>query len=178
MKTFEAKDYKVFDMFNNQWALVTAGEPDHYNTCTIAWGSLGTIWGGPGGGRSIVTVYVNPDRYTWEFLKQSYTFTVAFFPQEYRKALGYLGSHSGRDGDKVAAAGLTPKELVGGVTFEEADLTFVCRKLYQGEFKRDGLAKEISHGIYEDREPHWMFVGEIIEAEDRRAADIPNIKTM
>ena len=70
MKPFEMKDYKVFDMFNNQWALVTAGTPDHYNTCTIAWGSLGTIWGGPNRGRSIVTVYVNPDRYTYGFLKE------------------------------------------------------------------------------------------------------------
>ena len=57
MKPFEAKDYKIFDMFNNQWALATAGGMDHWNTCTIAWGSLGTIWGGPGGGRSIATIY-------------------------------------------------------------------------------------------------------------------------
>ena len=170
MEPFETKGYKVFDMFNNQWALVTAGDPGHYNTCTIAWGSLGTIWGGPGGGRSIVTVYVNPERYTYDFLKESDTFTVEFFPPEYRKALGYLGSHSGRDGDKVAAAGLTPKELAGGVTFEEANLTFVCRKLYQGEFQRDGLADEINHGIYENWDPHWMFVGEIIEVEDKRSS--------
>ena len=170
MEPFETKDYKVFDMFNNQWALVTAGDPGHYNTCTIAWGSLGTIWGGPGGGRSIVTVYVNPERYTYDFLKESDTFTVEFFPPEYRKALGYLGSHSGRDGDKVAAAGLTQKELAGGVTFEEANLTFVCRKLYQGEFQRDGLADEINHGIYENWDPHWMFVGEIIEVEDKRSS--------
>lgn len=168
MKPFEAKDYKVFEMFNSQWALVTAGSMEHYNTCTIAWGSLGTIWGGPHGGRSIVTVYVNPDRYTWDFLRQNDIFTVGFFPPEYRQALGYLGSHSGRDGDKVAAAGLTPMELNGGVTFREANLTFVCRKLYQGEFRREGLADEINHGIYEDWNPHWMFVGEIIDAEDSR----------
>ena len=43
VKPFEEKEYKVFDMFNNQWALATAGDIGHYNTCTIAWGSLGTI---------------------------------------------------------------------------------------------------------------------------------------
>ena len=168
IKPFEMKDYKVFDMFNNQWALVTAGTMERYNTCTIAWGSLGTIWGGPGQGRPIMTVYVNPDRYTWEFLKDSDTFTVEFFPEESRKALSYLGSHSGRDEDKVADVGLTPKELKGGVTFEEANLTFVCHKLYQGEFQRKGLADEINSGIYEDWDPHWMFVGEIVEVEDNR----------
>lgn len=168
MKPFEAKDYPIFDMFNNRWALVTAGTPEHWNTCTIAWGSLGTIWGGPCQGRPIATVYVNPDRYTWEFLNDSDTFTVSFFPDEYRKALGYLGSHSGRYGDKVAAAGLTPKALGGAITFEEAELTFVCRKLYQGPFEREGLAPEISGGIYANWQPHWMFVGEITDCEDKR----------
>ena len=168
MKPFESKDYRLFDMFNNQWALATAGDISRYNTCTIAWGSLGTIWGGPGGGRPIATIYINPDRYTWEFLKESDVFTVDFFPPEYRKALGYLGAHSGRDGDKVAAAGLTPRELAGGVTFEEANLTFVCRKLYQAPFERAGLADVINQGVYKNWQPHWMFVGEIIEVEDKR----------
>jgi flavin reductase (DIM6/NTAB) family NADH-FMN oxidoreductase RutF len=113
-------------------------------------------------------VYVNPDRYTWDLLTKSETFTVQFFPPEYRKALGYLGSHSGREEDKVAAASLTPKELAGGITFEEANLTFVCHKLYQGPFQREGLAEEINHGIYEGWDPHWMFVGEILEVEDKR----------
>ena len=168
MKDFEKKDYPIFDMFNNRWALVTAGTMDHFNTCTLAWGSLGTIWGGPGRGRPIATVYVNPDRYTWEFLTEGDTFTVSFFPEQYRSALSYLGSHSGRDGDKVAAAGLTPRKMGGGVTFEEAELTFLCRKLYQGPFEREGLADVIGQGIYKNWRPHWMFVGEILETEDRR----------
>ncbi len=168
MKSFEEKEYKVFDLFNNQWALATAGTMDHFNTCTLSWGSLGTIWGGPHGGSSIVTIYVNPSRYTWEFLREYDTFTVSFFPQEYRKALSYIGSHSGRKEDKVAAAGLTPKAIGGSVSYEEANLTFVCRKLYEGPFEREGLADKINNGIYKDWDPHWMFVGEIIETEDLR----------
>lgn len=114
MSSFEEKDYKVFDMFNKQWGLVTAGGPDHFNTCTIGWGSLGTIWGGIDHGKPIVTVYVNPARYTWEFLKSCDTFTVNFFPEQYKRALGYLGSHSGRDGDKIRAVGLTPVQIGNG----------------------------------------------------------------
>ena len=166
MKAFEQKNYPVFDLFNNQWGLVTAGTPERFNTCTIAWGSLGTIWGAPGRGRPIVTVYVNPERYTWDFLRESDTFTVSFFPPEYRRALGYLGSHSGRDGDKVAAAGLTPKAMGDSVCFSEARLCFLCRKLYEGPFEREGLADEINQGLYAGWEPHWMFVGEILEAEE------------
>lgn len=76
---------------------------------------------------STVTVYVHPARYTSEFLKESDTFTVSFYPDQYRKALGYMGSHSGRDGDKAAAAGLTPVAIGDGVTYEEANLTFLCK---------------------------------------------------
>ena len=36
MKLFESKDYPIFDMFSKQWALATAGDPSHYNTCTIS----------------------------------------------------------------------------------------------------------------------------------------------
>ncbi len=160
MRPFETNDYKIFELFNSRWGLVTAGDASRYNTCTISWGSLGTLWG-----RSVATVYINPDRYTWEFLKDSDTFTVSFYPPEYRDALGYLGSHSGRDGDKVSAAGLTPRPMDGAVTFAEAELTFLCRKLYQGEFHREGLADEIDRGVYGNWRPHWMFVGEIIGCE-------------
>ena len=90
MKPFESKDYPIFDMFSRQWALATAGDPSRYNACTISWGSLGTLWG-----RSIATVYINPDRYTWDFIKDSDTFTVSFFPPTCHEALNYLGTPAG-----------------------------------------------------------------------------------
>ena len=33
MKPFETKDYKAFTMFEECWALVTAGTLDDFNTC-------------------------------------------------------------------------------------------------------------------------------------------------
>lgn len=184
MKAFEEKEYKVFDMFINNWALVTAGGMDDYNTMTIGWGSLGTIWtGSPKDKRSIVTVYVHPDRYTSEFLKKYDTFTVSFYPQQYKKALGYLGSHSGRDGDKVKASGLTPVAMGDGVTFQEAELTFLCRKLYFHQFAKEGLADEIKEyyagnpkmyphvtddGTQDTWEPHYVIIGQILDADDKR----------
>ena len=167
MKAFEANDYPVFSLFNNRWGLVTAGTADAFNACTLSWGSLGTIWGGPGQGRPIVTIYVHPDRYTHTFLRNNDRFTVSFFPETCRKALEYLGSHSGRKENKIAAAGLTPIFLENGVAYEEATLTLVCRKLYEGPFAQEGLADEIGKGIYDSREPHWIFVGEILEAREK-----------
>ena len=37
---FKEKAYNVFQMFNDEWALATAGSIDDYNTMTIAWGSM------------------------------------------------------------------------------------------------------------------------------------------
>lgn len=127
MEGFKAKEYKIFELFDKQWAIVTAGSMAHYNSCTVSWGSLGNIWGHAGHSCPIVTVYVHPARYTSEFLRDSDIFTVSFYPESCRKALSYIGSHSGRDGDKIAAAGLTPVVMGQGVTFREANLTFLCK---------------------------------------------------
>jgi len=85
MKNFKEKDYKIFELFDKHWALVTAGSMERYNSCTLSWGSLGNIWGHAGKGRPIVTVYVHPARYTSEFLKASDIFTVSFYPESQKR---------------------------------------------------------------------------------------------
>lgn len=167
-------DYKVFDMFGKQWALATAGNMERFNTCTIGWGGLGILWNKP-----VATVYLYESRYTCDFLKENDTFTVTFFPDEYKKALRILGSRSGRDGDKVALSGLTPVEAGDSVGFEEAELTLVCRKLYQHCMAKEDLAADIQE-YYENGassfprdengewHPHWVFVGEIVSATCRK----------
>ena len=178
MAVWEEKEYKVFEMFRKQWALVTAGNKEHFNSCTVGWGSLGTIWGRPDSSGSIVTVYLHPARYTRDVMLESDHFTVSFFPEEYRKALGIMGSRSGRDYDKVAESGLTPVTFGNSVTYEEASLTFLCRKLYQHQLTRDDLVSDIQE-YYRinpkaypvddngDWQPHWVFIGEILETLEK-----------
>ena len=120
------KEYKIFDMFENQWALVTAGSRERFNCCTVGWGGMGVLWNRP-----VVTVYLHPARYTREFLAENDCFTLSFFPEKYRKALGILGTLSGRDGDKIAASGLTLTPMGESVSYREAELSFLCRKLYK-----------------------------------------------
>ena len=90
-----------------------------------------------------------------------------------------MGTHSGRSGDKVKASGLTPVAMGDSVTYKQANLTFLCKKLYQHEFAKEDLAEEIgnyykaSPGVYPpdengDWQTHYMFVGEIVEVEDKR----------
>ena len=185
MKAFETKDYKAFTMFENRWALVTAGTLDDFNTCTVSWGSMGNIWGPNGGDISTVTVYIHPARYTQQFMAKYDTFTVSFFSESYRKALGYLGSHSGRDENKVANSGLTPVVAGDGVTFKEAELTFVCKKLYEHQFDEAYLAEKVKDyyasnpAVYtqagHDRwEPHYMYIGEVVDAIKDQSVHITN----
>ena len=157
---FIAERYDVFRMFNERWGLVTAGTPEDFNTMTIGWGSLGTIWGPPMKGKAIVTVYLRESRYTTEYMKKNDLFTVSFFPEEFRRDLGYLGSHSGRDGNKVAATRLTPERLGGSVGFKQAELTFVCKKL--SAMLITDIPDDVRASIYADGDLHYAFIGEII----------------
>ena len=90
----------VFSLIGDQWMLITAGTPEHCNTMTASWGSLGVLWG-----KNVATIYIRPQRYTYEFVERSDFFTLAFFGREYHKALALCGAKSGREVDKAKACG-------------------------------------------------------------------------
>ena len=178
MSRFEEKAYKVFEMFHKQRAVVTAGTIDHFNACTIGWGSLGTIWTNASNDKPVVTVYLYPTRYTLEFMKQNEFFTVSLFPEEYKKVvLGIMGAKSGRDCDKIAQSGLTPMAMGESVAYKEAELTFLCRKIYQHQMAKEDIAPQVQeyyrsnpkgYPVDENGEwqPHWAFIGEILEVRE------------
>ena len=148
----------AFTCFDRDWALVTAGTPDGFNTMTISWGGMGTIWSMP-----VVTVYVKPIRYTHEFLERFDFFTVSFYPEKYRKDLEILGSKSGRDGDKVALTSLTPVPFGESVTFAEAEQSILCRKIYRQDLDINAIPKEKIQKYYLTEAPHTMYIGKVEE---------------
>ncbi len=54
----------------------------------------------------MVMVGIVPSRYSYKLVKESGCFVVNLVTPPMKAAFDYLGSHSGRDGDKIAAAGL------------------------------------------------------------------------
>lgn len=148
----------ILTLFDRKWALVTAGDISDFNTMTISWGGMGTLWSKP-----VATVYVKPVRYTHEFMEANDYFTVSFFEEEYREALKLLGSKSGRDCDKVAESHLTPvrigENLVGYV---QAFRTLVCRKIYTQELDASAVPEAVRETYYAKEAPHTMYIGEII----------------
>lgn len=152
--------YDVFKKFHSQLGVVCVGDENDFRCMTIGWGMMGNIWGHPG---SALSVYVSPSRYTFDLLQEKEYFTVCFFPEEYHEDLITLGRNSGRDGDKVAKTKLTKKFMENGVGFEEAELTFVCKKICAQQFELE-LTPEHMRDIYTKIAPHYMFIGSIEDA--------------
>lgn len=148
----------IFSQFDKKWALLTAGSMDKFNTMTISWGGLGTLWNKP-----VASVYVRTSRYTHEFMDGSEYFTVSFYPESYRKTLGLLGAKSGRNMDKMHIEGLTAEKAEESVTFAEAEVTLVCRKLFMQQLDPDRIPKEIVEAYYTNDAPHDLYIGEIVE---------------
>ena len=166
---FFDKKYEIFNMFNKDWGLATAGNIDDFDGCTISWGSLGDIWGGGSNSRYIATVYVHPDRYTQKYLQYNDYFSVSFFDKKYKRDLEILGTKSKRDGDKFDLTSLTPESKGNTVIYEEANLTFICRKIYYEQFNAKNIAPDVLLSIYPDgRQPHFQYIGEIVEVIDKR----------
>jgi flavin reductase (DIM6/NTAB) family NADH-FMN oxidoreductase RutF len=116
-------------------------------------------------------VVVRPVRYTYEFMETYDTFTLCAFPKRYRKALSLLGTKSGRDGDKIAEAGLTPAAVSGAIGahaapgYAEAELVLLCRKMYWQDLDpANFLAAHIAHN-YPEKDYHRIYFGEILAAE-------------
>ena len=148
----------VFSVFDKKWALLTAGNKESFNTMTVSWGGMGTIWGKP-----VATVYVRTSRYTHEFMDREGYFTVSFYPEEYRKVLGVLGSKSGRDMDKMNGSGLTAKALQESVTFAEAEITLVCRKMFMQRLEPSNITDPDAAKFYAGDAPHDMYIGEVVD---------------
>jgi len=154
---------KPFRLIGQDWMLITAGQgEDHktFNTMTAAWGGLGTLWHKP-----VSFCFVRPSRYTFKFMEEQEFYTLSFFTKAHRQALNICGTLSGRDEDKVAKANLSPLELQSGaVSFKEARLILVCKKMYfqdldPSHFLDSGIEKN-----YLQKDYHRMYVGEVTTA--------------
>ncbi len=143
--------------------LITTKVGDKVNSMTIGWGTLGIIWERP-----VFVAYVRTCRYTRELLDANPEFTVNVPVGGYdRNAFAICGSKSGRDMDKIAAAGLTPTapETVSVPGIKEFPLTLECRVIYREEQTAARLPEEIRRQFYTaETEDHVAYFGEITAA--------------
>jgi len=150
-------------LFHHQWMLLTAGdfECGEFNTMTIGWGALGTMWSKP-----FAFVAVRHSRFTYEFMEKYDSFTLTAFPQEFHEALSLLGTQSGRDGDKIAISGLTPEASIVVKTpcFKEAELAIECKKVYADDLNPAHFLDDSIYKHYPNRDFHKIYYGHILHA--------------
>ena len=152
---------EIFRLFEEQPPLLTAGDRSSCNTMTIGWCQLGTLWHLP-----VCTVYVRPERYTYQFMEAQDYFTVSVLPESEKQTMRICGTKSGRDLDKIKECGLTLCYGEGEAPFfEEAELVLVCKKIYQQDLDPAGVLE--GEGIlpfYEKGGWHRMYAGRVEEA--------------
>jgi flavin reductase (DIM6/NTAB) family NADH-FMN oxidoreductase RutF len=147
-----------FKLIGSDWALVTCGNEEKFNTMTVSWGGVGIMWGKPS-----AFTFIRPQRYTFEFTENNEYYSMCFFDEEYKKALQFCGSKSGRDYDKVKETGLTTAFTEDGVPyFEEAKLVLICKKAYAQFLTEDSFVeKQNIDKWYPAKDFHKMYISEI-----------------
>ena len=163
MKNFHQADVYAltdnpFKLLDKEWMLITAKSGDKANTMTASWGGFGILWNKP-----VAYIFIRPQRFTYEFVENNEKLSLSFFSEDYRAALNFCGSRSGRDCNKIEEAGLSLIELPSGSPgFREAKIIVHCRKLFftdlaVGTF----IEKSIPLSVYPTNDFHRLYIAEI-----------------
>ena len=165
--------------------LLAAGDKEKSNAMTIGWGGIGTLWG-----RTALTVYVAEKRYTKEFMDKAEYFTVMAFDVKDSKGrsseshqarldgrvvteldavkvLNYMGTKSGRDGDKAQALGLHTAYTANGTPYyTEATMVIECKIMYAAPFDPQYFKSDAPKNMYANFPAgiHSMYIGEVVNA--------------
>lgn len=156
------EDFGSVELNNNAFlsdesALLTAEADGKVNTMTIGWGTIGNLWG-----KKVVTCYVRPQRYTKELLDVSNTFSISVLPKGNKDTTLFLGMKSGRDIDKIAEAKLNVNRDYGIPFVEEAELVYLCKKLYEAPLVDEAFQDtELRDKQYPKKDYHTMYIAEV-----------------
>ena len=108
---------------------LTTSADGRVNPMTISWGMLGIEWNRP-----LFITFVRTGRFTHGLLERNPEFTVNIPVGDYpAQLLKHLGTHSGRNEDKIATLGLhtVPGREISVPGLAELPLTLECRILYR-----------------------------------------------
>ena len=104
-------------------ALVSCGTMENPNALTVAW--TGITCSDP----PMTYSSVRPERYSYEIIKNSGEFVINLTTGAMARATDFCGVRSGREMDKLAAAGLTaePANEVSAPVITQSPLSLECR---------------------------------------------------
>ncbi|MCB6648617.1 flavin reductase [Bacteroides salyersiae] len=116
-------NFNMFTLVGTDFYVITAGTKSHYNSMIGSGGGWGILFRNP-----TIWCVMRADRYTLELIQQHRTYTISYFPNEYKERMLFLGSKSGRDSEKMKEVELTGIETNSkNISFKEANLIIECK---------------------------------------------------
>ena len=159
------KEIKVENLFqyinpmklNTEPAIALASDGKETNGLTIGWAEFGRLWRKPA-----MTVYVHKARYSKHIFDGADYYSVCFMEPEQKNVLGYFGTVSGRDENKMKNCGLTVLEEDGVPYFAESRAVVICRIMGRNDFDVFSCDDGVKEWYLKDG-VHTLYHGEIIK---------------
>jgi flavin reductase (DIM6/NTAB) family NADH-FMN oxidoreductase RutF len=115
-------NFNIFELVGKDFYAITAGKIKHYNSMTGSGGCFRLFFKKP-----TTWCLFRKDRYTLEIIQKEQTYTLSFFPNEYKEQMLFLGLKSGRDSQKMKEVELKSIQTPSGnMSFKESKLIIEC----------------------------------------------------
>jgi flavin reductase (DIM6/NTAB) family NADH-FMN oxidoreductase RutF len=152
----------VFKLVGKDITVITSGKESGFNSMAASWGGVGILFNKP-----VTWCMLRANRYTLEIIKTEHTYTLSYFPDDYKEQVLFFGSKSGRNTDKMKETTLTPVQTPNGnMTYKEARLVLECKLTELTTVNPDDFYNQenkdfILGGFEEAKEYHKLVFGEI-----------------
>ena len=150
----------IFKLVGKDFTVITAGEKP--NSMVASWGGIGIMFNKP-----VTWNFLRANRYTLEKMRETGTFTMCWFPDQYKGDIMQFGTKSGRNTDKMAQTQLTPMATPDGYpAYAEAKIIIECKLIAASTVSKDEFYTEeaktfLQEGYDDAKDWHKLVYGEI-----------------
>jgi len=110
-------------MVQEEYTVITAGTDSLFNSMAASWEAMARYFQKP-----TTFCLLGAKRYTLELIKKHQSYTMSFFPDQFKGDVFAFGSKSGRDSNKMKETKLTyVKTPSGNITYKEARVVIECQ---------------------------------------------------
>ena len=157
----------IFKLVGKDFTVITAGEKP--NSMVASWGGIGIMFNKP-----VTWNFLRANRYTLEKMRETGTFTMCWFPDQYKGDIMQFGTKSGRNTDKMAQTKLTPMATPDGYpAYAEAKIIIECKLIAASTVSKDEFYTEeaktfLQEGYDDAKDWHKLVYGEITKIYIRK----------
>lgn len=138
-------------------AIAIASDGNETNGLTIGWAGFGTLWR-----KYMATVYVHKTRYSKHIFDNAQYYSICYMKPEHKNVVGYFGSASGRNENKMAGSGLTVVTDDVAPYFGESRLVVLCKVMGKSDFDPESVDDGV-RDWYAREGVHTQYYGEVVK---------------